>query len=85
MSMQRRYQGYVSSRTRYLAWPCHQYKGCPLPKSIFPCGKRLKKQTFDQPRCFFFSSIRRKKLYIKEINYIFTVAKTKAEDNIISY
>ena len=40
-----------------------------------------------QSKCFFFSGIMRKKLYINEINRIFAVAKTKAEDNIniISY
>lgn len=40
-----------------------------------------------QSRCFFFSSIVRKNLYINKINRIFAIAKTKAEDNIntISY
>ena len=40
-----------------------------------------------QSKCFFFSGITRKKLYINEINRIFAIAKTKAEDNIniISY
>ena len=36
-----------------------------------------------QLRCFFFCSIIRKKMYIKEINHIFTIEKTKVEDNII--
>ena len=35
-----------------------------------------------QSRCFFFSNIAYKKLYINEINRIFAIAKTKAEDNI---
>ena len=35
-----------------------------------------------QSRCFFFSNIMCKKLYIKKINPVFAIAKTKAEDNI---
>ena len=35
-----------------------------------------------QSRCFFFSNIAYKKFYINEINRIFAIAKTKAEDNI---
>ena len=35
-----------------------------------------------QSRCFFFSNIMCEKLYIKKINPVFAIAKTKAEDNI---